>query len=124
METLNGIEILSQTLIYEIQPLWLIIGVIVLVIGIVTFFISCDSYSGIGVIIGACIAIPAIIILCAGNYSTNQNWFNHSKAIQYTIEIIDDNVWKEIGPRFKVIEKIYDNKEIYIIEEDLTSSEN
>ena len=124
METIKGIEILSSEIIYKIQSLWLVIGIIALAIGMITFFISCDSYSGRGAIIGGCITILAIIVLSSGNFSDNKNWFNQPKSIQYTIEIIDDNAWKEIGPRFKVIEKVYDNKEIYVIEEDLTFSEN
>ena len=124
METIQGIEIISQTLIYEIQSLWLLIGIIALAIGMITFFTSLDDYSTIGIIIGGCITIIAIFILCSGDSANTQEWFNQPKVIQYTIEIIDDNAWKEIGPHFKVIEKVYDNKEIYIIEKNLTSSEN
>lgn len=124
MELINGIEILSQTLIYEIQLLWLLIGIIALVIGTITFILSCDSYSNIGIIIGACITIVAVFVLCSGTFADNQEWFNQPKAIQYTIEIIDDNAWKEIGPRFEVVGKVYDNKEIYIIKENLTSTKN
>ena len=45
-----------------------------------------------------------------------QTILNKHYATQYTIEILDDNAWKEIGPNYEVVEKPYENKEIYIIE--------
>jgi hypothetical protein len=49
----------------------------------------------------------------------NHNTFlNKPSKIQYDIEITDSNAWKELGPNYRVLKKLYENKEFYCIEGD------
>lgn len=115
--TINGVEILQQTTIYNPTTFAYILGtacfILTLIFGIHAF--ASDTPE---------LLIPTIIFFILGviiisvNDSNLQNVLTKPSKIQYTIEIIDDNAWKELGPNYTVIKKPYDNKEIYIIEGD------
>jgi hypothetical protein len=67
-----------------------------------------------------CLICFALFVICmALNFTNNSKTFlNHPSKIEYTIEITDDNAWKELGPNYTVKEKLYEMKEIYVIEGD------
>lgn len=114
---IQGVEILSQKINY--MPTWL--GIMLLIItfflSLILFFAWIDDYPkyfGIASCFTAALWILCLIL------STRQcpTILNKPTKIEYTIEITDDNAWKELGPNYKVIEKVYEIKEIYRIEGD------
>lgn len=115
---INGVEILSEKLLYS--PQWFGIAAWVIIMCLVFFFAIIwldrgDKWAG--PVCGLCFVL--FIICMPLNFTDNYKTFlNHPSKIEYTIEITDDNAWKEIGPNYKVIEKLYETKEIYKIEGD------
>ena len=57
-----------------------------------------------------------VIFMAIGFEANHSTFLNKPSKIQYEIEIIDDNAWKKLGPKYNVLEKLYENKEIYRIE--------
>lgn len=114
---ISGVEILSETIIYS-PSLFGFISIAILFFITAIFFILTLEHKKI--IIGfftICIFIFFITITIMAN-STYQTLLNKPYKIEYTIEIIDNNAWKEIGPNYTVKEKVYENKEIYILQGD------
>ena len=114
---IQGVEILSQKINY--MPTWL--GIILLIItffsSLVLVFMWIDDYSkyfGIALCFTVTLWILCLIL------STIQcpTILNKPTKIEYTIEITNDNAWKELGPNYRIIEKVYETKEIYLIEGD------
>ena len=64
--------------------------------------------------------LQGIFIICIALtfVESGETILNHPSKIEYIIEITDDNAWKELGPYYSVKEKVYENKEIYIVEGD------
>lgn len=116
---IQGVEILTQKTIYS--PHWL--GIIALIMFLFTTIILirmwADGFINKGAGIVSCFTFAlfliCLILLTATNYETP---LNYPTKIQYEIEILDDNAWKELGPNYTVKEKVYENKEIYLIEGD------
>ena len=114
---IQGVEILSQKINY--MPTWL--GIMLLIItffsSLLLFFTWIDDYSKyFGIALCFTIALWILcLILSTRQYPTI---LNKPTKIEYEIEITDDNSWKELGPNYKIIKKVYNIKEIYRIEGD------
>lgn len=115
---IQGVEILTQKIIFG--PIWqgLVTWAIIMCL---TFFFAIawlESYeSWVGSITVICFIF--FVISLALTFTNNSKTFlNHPSKIEYTIEITDDNAWKKLGPNYTVKEKVYENKEIYLIEGD------
>lgn len=110
-----GVNILEQQIIYG--PTWYGFIMFVIFTFLMIFFMGLSEDTGefkfglIGVI-----GLIGVVLTFACNSSSTI--LNKPNKIEYTIEILDENAWKEIGPNYKVLEKVYDNKEIYIVEGD------
>lgn len=115
---IQGVCILSQQTIFN--PIWYGIAAWVATLCLTFFFgllwlDGCEEWAGpicgiFFVLFIVCIALTFV--------EDSKTIFNHPSKIEYTIEIIDDNAWKELGPKYTVKEKPYETKEIYIIEGD------
>lgn len=116
---IEGVEILSQNIIYSPQ----IYGIIIVIIlgALTAIFLGLWVNGDIGdwsvtvSLLGFILTIISGIIIFNEHKSTI---FNYPDKIQYEIEIIDDNAWKELGPNYTVLNKLYETKEIYLIEGD------
>ena len=115
--SINGIEILQQTIIYNPTVFAVIFGIscFILTITFITLTICFDIAE---LLIPAFVSFILCVIIIGISDSNSQNFLTKPSKIKYTIEIIEDNAWKELGPNYTVIEKPYENKEIYIIEGD------
>ena len=115
---IQGVYILSQQTIFS--PMWYGIAAWVIMMCLACFFgllwlDGCEEWAGL--VCGICFAL--FIIFLALTFTENEkNLLNYPSKIEYTIEITDDNAWKELGPNYTVKEKPYETKEIYIIEGD------
>lgn len=117
--TISGVNILEQQIIYG--PTWygfsiFVIFTFLMIVGIGLLVDTGEFKFGlIGVIslIGFLISI-GLTFTC----DSTPTILNKPEKIEYTIEIINENAWKEISPNYTVLKKVYDNKEIYIIEGD------
>lgn len=115
---INGIEILEQSTFYTTTWYGDIFFCILLLGGFI-YMIFGFIYKNVKMTVSGAISCLLILILVIISTSdTSPTFLNKPNKIQYTIEIKDDNAWKEIGPNYKVIKKIYNNKEIYLIEGD------
>lgn len=114
---INGIEILKQTTIYSPMIFSVIFGVLCLVLAI-TFVSSACIYENVNLLIPAAIFFITSIIIIAISDSNSQNVLTKPSNIEYVIEIKDDNAWKELGLNYTIKEKVYENKEIYLVEGD------
>ena len=116
---ISGIEILEQQINYG--PTWygfaIFVTFTILMVTFIGLFIDTEEskYGLIGII-----SVIGLLISIGLTFGCDENStiLNKPKTITYTIEILDENAWKEIGPNYKVLEKVYDNKEIYIVEGD------
>lgn len=115
---IQGVCILSQSTFFS--PMWY--GVVAWIIMMcLTFFFAviyldgCEGWAG-----PICWICFALFIICVAlTFTDNEKTLlNYPSKIKYTIEITDDNAWKELGPNYTVKEKLYETKEIYIIEGD------
>ena len=115
---IQGVCVLSQHIIFS--PMWYGIAawVIMLCLAFLFSLFWLDGYEEwAGLVCGICSAL--FIIFAALTFTESEkNLLNHPSKIEYTIEITDDNAWKELGPNYTVKEKLYETKEIYIIEGD------
>lgn len=114
---INGIEILKQTTIYSPMIFSVIFGVLCLALAITFILIACIS-ENVNLLIPAAIFFITSIIIGATSDSNSQNVLTKPSKIEYVIEIKDDNAWKELGPNYTIKEKVYENKEIYLVEGD------
>ena len=115
---IQGVCILSQQTFFS--PTWYGITAWIIMMCL-TFFFAVMWLDGnekwTGPVCWACFAL-FIICIALTFVKSGKTIFNHPSKIKYTIEIIDDNAWKELGPNYTVKEKSYETKEIYIIEGD------
>ena len=113
---IEGVEILSQNIIYrpELYGIIIIVALGALAFLFLGFWIDniIDDW-GAFAFLGAC---SLAIIIGFITFDNKPNTFNYPDKIQYEIEIIDDNAWKELGPNYTVLNKPYETKEIYLIE--------
>jgi len=114
--TINGIAILASQALFGPT----IYGILIMFLSSILFVIllesSVDFDKPIYLIPSIFFFILMIISIVLTSTDDTQTILNKYYKTQYTIEILDDNAWKEISPNYKVIEKPYENKEIYIIE--------
>lgn len=115
---IQGVCILSQHVIFS--PAWYGIAAWLIMMCLAFFFGMIwleGTETWVGLVCGICFAL--FIIFVAFTFTENEkNLLNRPSKIEYTIEITDDNAWKELGPNYTVKEKLYETKEIYIIEGD------
>ena len=115
---IQGVCVLSQRIIFS--PMWYGIAAWVIMLCLTFLFglFWLDGYEEwAGLACGICSALFIIFVALTFTES-EKNLLNHPSKIEYTIEITDDNAWKELGPNYIVKEKPYETKEIYIIEGD------
>ena len=116
---IQGVEILTQKIIFS--PTWQGIATWAIIMCLTFFFALLWLEKSENWVVGL---IPLIcfvffVISLALTYTDNSKTFlNYPSKTEYTIEIIDDNAWKELGPNYTVKEKAFENKEIYIVEGD------
>ena len=117
---IQGVCILSQQTIFG--PTWYGIATWVIMMCLAFFFAimwldGCEEWAG-----PICWVCFALFIICIALtfVASGKTILNRPSKIEYTIEITDDNAWKELGPNYTVKEKPYETKEIYIIEGDYT----
>lgn len=115
---IQGIEILKEKIIYSPQWFGIAAWIGAMAIGIFFLLLAVDEEEPWQFIIGS-ISLVLFIIFAAITFEENHSTFlNKPSKIQYEIEIIDDNAWKELGPNYDVLKKLYENKEIYRIKGD------
>ena len=115
---IQGVCVLSQQTIFS--PMWYGVAAWVIMMCFTFFFAimwldACEIWAG-----PVCWVCFILFIVCVALTFTEgrKTPLNYPSKIEYTIEIIDDNAWKELGPNYTVKEKPYEMKEIYIIEGD------
>lgn len=115
---IQGVEILTQKIIFS--PIWQGIAIWI-IITFFTFFFALlwldEHVSWAGPVTLICFVF-FVISLALTFTDSSKTFLNYPSKIEYTIEITDDNAWKKLGPNYTVKEKIYENKEIYLIEGD------
>ena len=115
---IQGVNVLSQKIIYSPQWFGIAAWIVAVVLGFLFIMILIEE-DETWAIVPIIICFILFIIFMGISFEENHNTFlNKPSKIQYEIEIIDDNAWKELGPNYNVLEKIYENKEIYRIEGD------
>ena len=115
---IQGVCILSQRTIFSPMLYGIAAWIIMMCL---TFFFAMiwldDMEKWACPICGICF-ILFIICIALTFIEGGKTIFNHPSKIEYTIEITDDNAWKELGPNYTVKEKPYEMKEIYVVEGD------
>ena len=115
---IQGVEILTQKIIFG--PIWQGLAIWVIMMCLTFFFTliwaeGCESWASSVAVICFIFFVISFALTLTNNSKT---FLNYPSKIEYTIEITDDNAWKKLGPNYTVKEKIYENKEIYLIEGD------
>ena len=115
---IQGIEILSQHTIFS--PMWYGIAAWIVMMCLTVFFAmmwldGMEKWAGL--VSGICFVL-FVICIALTFIDSKKTFLNYPSKIECTIEIMDDNAWKELGPNYTVKEKLYETKEIYIIEGD------
>lgn len=115
---IQGVSVLTQQVIFG--PIWQGIAAWVIMMCLAFFFAimwldGCETWAG-----PVCWICYALFIICIALtfVESGKTVLNHPSKIKYTIEITDDNAWKELGPNYTVKEKPYEMKEIYVVEGD------
>ena len=115
---IQGVEVLAEKIIYSPQWFGIVAWIGAMAIGILFLSLAIDEEELWQLIIGS-ISLVLFIVFAGITFEENHSTFlNKPSKIQYEIEITDDNAWKELGPNYDVLKKLYENKEIYRIEGD------
>lgn len=115
---IQGVEVLTEKIIYSPQWFGIVAWIGTMAIGIFFLLLAIDEEEPWHFIIGG-ISLVLFIIFAGITFEENHSTFlNKPSKIQYEIEITDDNAWKELGPNYDVLKKLYENKEIYRIKGD------
>lgn len=116
---IQGVEILTQKIIYSPEWFGIIAGIIFAIATFIFFTMWLDGFLNKGAGIVSCFTF-ALFLLCLilSTSTEHSTTLNRPTKIQYEIEVIDDNAWKELGPNYTIKEKVYENKEIYVVEGD------
>lgn len=118
---IQGVEVLAEKIIYSPQWFGIVAWIGAMAIGIFFFLLAIDEGEFWQLIIGS-ISLVLFIVFTGITFEENHSTFlNKPSKILYEIEITDDNAWKELGPNYDVLKKLYENKEIYRIEGDYTN---
>lgn len=113
---IQGVNILSQKIIYSPQWFGAAAWICAMVLGFFFLIVLIEGYE-MWAMIPTVISFILFLILIAIAFEENHSTFlNKPSKVQYEIEITDDNAWKELGPNYDVLKKLYENKEIYRIE--------
>ena len=115
--------ILAQEIIYKISPIGIIIVLSCAAIGISFGLIGMELDKPKLFVIGI-ISFLILIALAIYDSTSHPTLINKPNKIRYTVEITNDNIWKEIATNYKVKEKPYEEREIYIIEGDYDNVNN
>ena len=115
---IQGVEVLTEKIIYSPQWFGIVAWIGAMAIGLLFLSLAIDEEQLWQLIIGS-ISLVLFIVFAGITFEENHSTFlNKPSKIQYKIEITDDNAWKELGPNYDVLEKLYENKEIYRIKGD------
>ena len=115
---IQGVEVLTEKIIYSPQWFGIVAWIGAMAIGLLFLSLAIDEEQLWQLIIGS-ISLVLFIVFAGITFEENHSTFlNKPSKIQYEIEITDDNAWKELGPNYDVLEKLYENKEIYRIKGD------
>ena len=115
---IQGVEVLTEKIIYSPQWFGIIAWIGAMAIGLLFLSLAIDEEELWQLIIGS-ISLVLFIVFAGITFEENHSTFlNKPSKIQYEIEITDDNAWKELGPNYEVLKKLYENKEIYRIKGD------
>lgn len=115
---IQGVEVLTEKIIYSPQWFGIVAWIGAMAIGLLFLSLAIDEEELWQLIIGS-ISLVLFIVFAGITFEENHSTFlNKPSKIQYEIEITDDNAWKELGPNYDVLEKLYENKEIYRIKGD------
>lgn len=115
---IQGVEVLTEKIIYSPQWFGIVAWIGAMAIGLLFLSLAIDEEELWQLIIGS-ISLVLFIVFAGITFEENHSTFlNKPSKIQYEIEITDDNAWKELGPNYDVLKKLYENKEIYRIEGD------
>ena len=109
--------ILAQEIIYKISPIGIVIVLSCAAIGISFGIVGLELDKPKLFVTGAT-SFVILIILAIYDSTSHSTLLNKPYKIQYTVEITDDSIWKEIATNYKIKEKPYEEREIYIIEGD------
>ena len=115
---IQGVEILSQKILYSPQWFGIAAWIGMIVIGFFFLIVLIEGYETWAIIPTAICFILFMICIAIAFEENHSTFLNKPSKIQYEIEITDDNAWKELGPNYNVLKKLYENKEIYRIEGD------
>lgn len=115
---IQGVEILTQKTIYSPQWFGIATWIIFLIATICLLGLWADGFLNKGAGIASCFTAVLFLLCLILTMAQSSNILNYPTKIKYEIEITDDNAWKELGPNYIVEEKIYNNKEIYLVEGD------
>ena len=110
-------EIFAEQIIYKPRDIFMIICIIIGTIGAISLFLSLETYElKFLMVSGICLAIIIVIFILCG---TQENLiFKEPIRKEYTVEITDDTLWKDIVHEYTIKERVYPDQEIYIITKD------
>ena len=116
-------NILTQEIVYTLSSFGLTLTIIMTIVAALCFIISIEFNEPKIIIISF---ISFIFLVIMGIYDSNSHptLINKPNKIQYTVEIVDNNIWKEIATNYIIKEKPFEEKEIYIIEGDYNNDNN
>lgn len=113
--TINGVEILSSQIIYAPLPTGQIAAIIFIILSFI--FLSRILDENVTIInvtaCAICMALGGACLIMAT--SSRKTPLNRPDQIAYIVEITDDSAWKEIASNYKIIEQVYENKNIFSI---------
>lgn len=115
---IQGVNVLSQKIIYSPQWFGIAAWIGAIVLGFFFLIIFIEGYKE-WAMVPTIVCFILFIILIAIAFEENHNTFlNKPSKIQYDIEITNDDAWKELGPNYRVLKKLYKNKKFYCVEGD------
>lgn len=109
--------ILNEQIIYSPITIYLIFMAVLSILAASAFVIAIEE-SEIKFLIPATLFLISILAISFNLSTTNKTRCNKPTSIRYTVEIIDNNAYKELINNYKIIKKVYDTKEIYLVEGD------
>ena len=110
--------ILAQEIIYKISPIGIFIVLGCAIIGISFNIVGIELDKPKLFVTGVVISFIMLFVLAIYDSTSHPTLLNKPNKIRYTVEITDDSIWKEIATNYKIKEKPYEEREIYIIEGD------
>ena len=117
---INGADILNEIIIYKSVPFYThYLPIFITCVSFLIILYGAFKEKGEDMAIGAGLLLFAMIFYIIVSDTSTKTIFNYPSKIQYTVEIKhEDDAWKVIGPNYEVKEKLFENREIYVIEKD------